>query len=151
MEKDRNYWPLGIGIVFALFFISMACVVGIAARNQEHLVNDNYYEMELQYQNQINATARAIKSGASMDYDSTNKKLILHVSSGGNDRINGKISFFCPSNPKFDREFPMAPGNDGVQSLDISSLRPGPWTVNVCWKTGMEDYFLDRKIILPVN
>ena len=44
---SRNYWPMGVIVVFVLFFIGMASVVVIAVTHRDHLVSDNYYEQEL--------------------------------------------------------------------------------------------------------
>ena len=77
MKTNRNLWPLGIFVTFGLFFIGMASVVVIAATHREHLVNANYYEQELKFQSQIDAAARAQKSGATMVYDAASRKLVL--------------------------------------------------------------------------
>ena len=77
MKATRNFWPLGIITAFILFFIGMATVVVIAATHRDYLVNDNYYEQELKYQTQIDASASAEKSGATLNFDSENNQVFV--------------------------------------------------------------------------
>ena len=147
MKSNRNPWPLGIVVTFGLFFIGMASVVVIAATHREHLVNGNYYEQELKFQGQIDAVARAQKSGATIDSanDVVTVTLPRHLLAPD---LSGTVELYRPSAPELDRQFPLAPTADGRQTLDVSRLAPGLWRVRVKWNAGGQDYFLDQKIIV---
>ena len=62
MKASFNPWPAGIIAFFVLLLCGMATVVAIAVTHRESMVNDNYYEQELKFQNQIDSVARAQKS-----------------------------------------------------------------------------------------
>ena len=64
------------------------------------------------------------------------------------EKLSGSIEFYRPSAAELDREYPLAPGADGTQSLDVSQLAAGPWQVRVKWSAGGQDYFLEQKITL---
>ena len=147
----RNLWPLGIIITFALFFIGMASVVLIAATHREHLVNDNYYEQELKYQSQIDGTARAQNSGATIRYAAADGKIIIMLPVVQlAQKFSGTVTLYRANDPKLDREFPLAPNTDGTQTLDASKIPAGPWSVRAAWLADDKNYFLEQKFtVLP--
>ena len=145
MKSNRNLWPLGIVATFGLFFIGMASVVVIAATHREHLVNGNYYEQELRFQGQIDAVARAQKSGASID--SANDVVTVTLPRPLlAQKLSGSVELYRPAAPELDRAFPLTPKADGSQTLDVSKFAVGLWVVHVRWNAGGQDYFLEQKI-----
>ena len=147
MKTTRNLWPFGIITAFALFFVGMASVVVIAATHREHLVSDSYYEQELNFQHQIDSADRAKKSGAGIAYDATKDSVVITLPVAQlAHKVSGTIELYRPSEPKLDREFLLEPKADGTQTLNISQLAGGLWSVRVKWVAGGENYFLEQKI-----
>ncbi|MDD5141069.1 MAG: FixH family protein [Verrucomicrobiales bacterium] len=147
MKTKFNPWPLGIVSAFVLFFIGMASVVVIASTHREHLVNGNYYEQELKFQGQIDAAARAKKSGATLVYDAAGGKVVIALPAAQlSEKFSGTVEFYRPSAPELDRESLLEPKADGTQDVNVSKLAAGLWQVRVKWNTGGEDYFLEQKI-----
>ncbi len=133
-----------------LFFGGMATVVVIAATHREDLVSENYYEQELNFQNQIDGAARAEKSGATISRDAAAGNIVIALNAAA---INGKIlpatvEFYRPSAPELDHEIQLAPKADGTQTLNVSKLANGPWLVRVKWNAGGKEYFLEQKIVI---
>ncbi len=152
MNSTRNLWPFGIIAAFVLFFAGMATVVVIAATHREHLVNDNYYEQELKFQNQIDGGSRAKKSGASIVYDSASDSVVITLPAAQlAQKFSGTIELYRPSEPKLDREFLLEPKADGTHRLNVSKLVAGLWLVRVKWVAGGEDYFLEQKITIAAK
>ena len=152
MNSTRNLWPFGIIAAFVLFFAGMATVVVIAATHREHLVNDNYYEQELKFQNQIDGGSRAKKSGASIVYDSASDSVVITLPAAQlAQKFSGTIELYRPAEPKLDREFLLEPKADGTQRLNVSKLAAGLWLVRVKWVAGGENYFLEQKINLAAK
>jgi hypothetical protein len=149
MKTTFNPWPYGIIGFFILLFCGIATVVVIAATHQETMVSDNYYEQELKFQDRIDSAARAQKCGAHVRLDSPAAKLFVAVPAAQlAQNFSGTIQFYRPSSPKLDCEFPLAPGADGSQSLDVSKLKSGLWQVRVNWTAGGQGYFLEQKLTL---
>jgi len=148
----RNFWPLGIIITFALFFIGMASVVVIAATHRDHLVNDNYYEQELKYQSQIDGAARAQHSGATIQYAAADGKIIITLPVAQlAQKFSGKVTFYRANDPTLDRKFPLTPKADGTQAIDVSKLVAGPWSVRATWLADGKNFFLEEKVVLLVK
>jgi hypothetical protein len=148
----RNYWPLGIIITFGLFFAGMAAVVGIASTHREDLVNGNYYEQELKYQDTIDSAARATAAGASIRYDAA-AGLVTVIAPVAQlaQKFSGSVTLYRANDPKLDREFLLEPKSDGTQTLDVSKLAAGPWRVRAAWTADGKNYFLEEKFIVPAK
>lgn len=149
MKTQRNFWPLGIILTFAVFISGMAWVVTIAATHPDYLVSNNYYEQELKFQQQINAAARAQKSGAGIFHDAAAGNVVIKLNAGELKRnFSGTVEFYRPSAPDLDHQIKLEPGVDGTQTLNVSRLARGPWRLLVKWNAGGHSYFLEQRIIL---
>ncbi|MGA2245928.1 MAG: FixH family protein [Verrucomicrobiota bacterium] len=149
MKTKFNPWPYGIIAFFILLFCGIATVVVIAATHRETMVSENYYEQELKFQDQIDSAARAQKCGAHLGLDARGGKLTMAVPAQQlTQQFSGAIEFYRPSSPDLDCQFPLAPGTDGAQAVDVSKLRAGLWQVRVKWVAGGQSYFLEQKVVL---
>ncbi|MGC9940833.1 MAG: FixH family protein [Verrucomicrobiota bacterium] len=149
MKINNNFWPHGIIVTFILFFSGIVAVIAIAVTHREYLVNDNYYDQEIGYQGQIDSAARGRASGATITYDATTAHVIIGIPGvQPAQNCSGKIQFYRPSAPSLDREFPLTSLTDGAQIIDTSKLTAGLWKVEVAWKTGGQDYYVDQKIVI---
>ena len=147
MNLTKNLWPLGIFTAFGLFFVGMTAFVVVASTHREHLVNENYYEQEIKFQNQIESQARAEKSGAAIRFDSAKSQVVFALPAAQREqKISGKVELYRPSAPELDRQFVIKLKHDGTQMLDVSQLAPGLWLVRAYWSADGQDYFLEQKI-----
>ncbi len=147
MQTTFNPWPYGIMLFFVLLVGCLAGVVGIAATHRESMVSENYYEQELKFQERIDSAARAQKCGARIQLEAGSGKLVVAVPAAQVARkCAGVIEFYRPSSPALDCAFPLAPGADGSQTVDVSKLAAGLWQVRVKWSVGGQDFFLEQKI-----
>lgn len=149
MKTNRNFWPWGIILTFVIFLSGMAWVVTIAVTHPDNLVSSNYYEQELQYQQQINATARARKSGAGIIQDTSAGKVVISLNAAElNQNLSGTVEFYRPSSPDLDHEIQLKPGVNGTQVINVSKLATGPWLLRVKWNAGGKAYFLEQRIVI---
>jgi hypothetical protein len=147
MKPNRNLWPWGIVVFFALFFAGMTAMVIIATTHRDHLVSETYYEQELKYQGQIDSAARTKASGAVVALDAAGGSLTVTLPPAQvTQKISGSVELYRPSAPDLDRQFPLAASADGTQKLDVSQLATGLWVVRVKWNAAGQDYFLEQKI-----
>ncbi|MEI7807764.1 MAG: FixH family protein [Verrucomicrobiota bacterium] len=150
MKTDRNFWPLGIIAAFVLLFAGIIVVIVIAATHRDTLVSENYYENELKYQGQIDSAARAKTSGATLAYDAAAGRIAVFIPVGQlGPNFSGNITLYRPSASGLDRQIRLAPGADGIQTLKISDLTPGPWLARAAWKSGGQDFYLETKFVAP--
>jgi hypothetical protein len=147
MKIIKNLWPLGIFTAFGLFFVGMASFVVVASTHRDYLVNENYYEQEIKFQNQIEGKALAVKSGAQINFDSAQSRITLALPPALlTQKFSGTIELYRPSAPKLDQQMAITPKPDGTQTLDVSKLASGLWLVRANWNAGGQAYFLEQKI-----
>ena len=150
MSTQRNYWPLGIIITFGFFFLGMATAVVIATTHREHLVSENYYEQELNFQSRIDASARAKAAGAKLWYEAGPGRVELVLPGVGSaQKVSGQVTFYRADAPKLDRVFTLEPDAQGLQNFDGKQFVAGPWSVRVAWTVADKSFFLEEKMILP--
>ena len=152
MKTQKNFWPLGIGLVFVLFFAGMATVVGIASTHREALVSGEYYEQELKFQDQIDAATRAKQAGAAIRFDAAAAQLIVIVPPAQLvQKLAGTVTLYRAAAPGLDREFLLEPKNDGTQTFNVAKLTAGPWQVRVKWTAGGQVFFLTDKFVIAAK
>ena len=97
----------------------------------------------------MDSAARAQKCGAAVHLDAAAARLMVTVpASQLAQKFSGAIEFYRPSAPELDRQFPLTPGADGTQALDVSKLAAGLWQVRIKWTANADEYFLEQKITI---
>ena len=154
MKPPRNLWPLGIVLALLLFFVGTIGLILFAGSQQSELVSDDYYEQELKYQNRIeslNLASRLAVPG-SVDYYAAGHRVTVSIPPAHlEENVSGRIQLYRPSTAGLDREYPLEPGANGQQTLDLAGLPRGLWRIRVSWKVGGQDYFLDRKLVIETE
>jgi len=152
MKTLRNPWPYGLILAFGLFFASMATVVTIAVTHQEDLVSANYYENELNYQDQLDSAARAQKAGADIRFDAVARSLVIALPpTQAGQKVFGTIQLYRADAPAKDRTLDLTPGHDGTQTLNVAQFATGPWLLRVNWQANGQGYYLEQKFIVPAS
>jgi nitrogen fixation protein FixH len=152
MKTTFNPWPLGVVLVFIIFISGMATAVTIAVTHRDGLVEQNYYDSELKYQDAINNTARAEKSGAGITQDLDAGKITIQIPAAQlAQKFSGKIELYRPSASGLDSIVALAPDAGGKQVVDVSKLARGAWQIHVHWNAGGEEYLLEQKISITAK
>ena len=149
MNKKNKSWPIGLTIVFIVFFLYLIGFIVLSQMNRSDLVTDNYYDEEMAYQEQIERIERSRKLNqqVSLNHDSQNKIIELKFPSEIDPNIiSGNILFFRPSDAKQDQIHPIQLDNQGRQNLDIKQLSQGMWRVKIFWQMDSVEYY-DEKVL----
>ena len=89
---------------------------------------------------------------AAVRYDAAAGRISIALPAGQvTPQLAGKIGFYRAAAPDLDREYPLAPGPDGTQTLDATALAAGPWTLHVAWQVAGLEYYLEQKIVVPAK
>ncbi|MCH2034663.1 MAG: FixH family protein [Tenacibaculum sp.] len=146
----RIKWSTGIVIAIAAFitFIMVMVVTMVSDNAYNHdLVTDNYYQKELKYQDNIDATKNLHKLAYPL--------VIQKVSDGVEvvfpkdltpEKIKGKVFLYRPSNKALDSEIEI---NTNQHSLVISdeALVSGRWDIVIDFTYNNQKYFYKEQII----
>lgn len=151
MKSPRNLWPAGLIAAFALFIGGTVALIAIAASQRSDLVTPDYYEQELRYQTRLDALNRTAPFAGhiSVETDARSEQLRLRLPREltGPDTA-GRIELYRPSAARLDCAMPLAPNADGTQIVNVAALEPGLWKVRLLWRTGGQDYFAERNVVL---
>jgi hypothetical protein len=137
-------WGKGIVITLIVFVGLMVSLVIVCVKQDDiHLVTQNYYEEEIQYQSQIEKMVNA----NSLDYkvllyDTQLKKVDLHLPVGS----KGTIHLFRPSDARLDQKIDFDVSATNANAFDLKSLKPGYWKLKLTWSENGVDYFHEEKI-----
>jgi nitrogen fixation protein FixH len=111
-----------------------------------HLVSDDYYKDEMNYQQEIDKLNKA----AALNEDVTLTKvaeglLIKFPAEFDPEKIAGTISFQRPSNEKIDFQIPIKLTTADYLILD-DNLAQGIWNVKIEWTVNGNTYLFKEKL-----
>jgi len=139
MTTSRNFWPLGITTVCALFFAGTVGLVVMACSQKVELVR------------QIDRAERARREApqTSVSFDAAHQQIRICLPPGqGRENVSGTIELYRPSAAGLDRAMPLEPDAEGTQRLDAARLAPGLWKVRVSWTCEKRNYYLEQKVVV---
>jgi hypothetical protein len=146
--KVRISWPTGIIIAiiaFMVFILSFVYKVTFLDAYDHHLVSEDYYNDELNYQEEIDKlnNAAALVQNVRL-VRVANGIEVIFPSEVDPDGITGTISFKRASTSRIDFDLPIAL-NSHVQVIEKEHMVPGLWNVRIDWKYKGTDYLLKEK------
>lgn len=146
-----NPWPYAIAGYFIVFIAFIAAFIAWGVRQNMDLVDKDYYADEILFQKRIDTVARttALNTRIDIEYDVARHCIMVQVPEAhAHSSACGRIQLYRPSDARQDREISLKPDARGVQSLDASALPPGLWKVRLQWRTGGEDYYFAKQIVI---
>lgn len=141
-------WGKKIALAYGLFVAFMILlVVACVKQNDIFLVSDDYYKQEIEYQDRIDNIANAVdlENPVTVELnDETNTlRIDLTKESVGSE---GRVTFYRPSNPELDRNFPVKLSAAGVQEFPTKSLAKGLWLIKVQWQKDGKNFYKEQKV-----
>ena len=148
--KFKISWPTGIILALSAFIIFILSFVYKATFMQEydhHLVSDDYYKDELNYQQEIDK----LNNSAALKEDVTLTKvaeglLIKFPAEFDPEKITGTISFQRPSNDKIDFQLPIKLTTANYL-ISNNNLVEGRWNVKIEWTINGNTYLFKEKLM----
>lgn len=142
-------WGTGIFIFYTLFAGSLFFQVYKSTQYDNSLVENNYYEKDLAYQQQYEkkANSLALKQGLVIDYQKDNSAIALTFPKTIHT-INGTVSFYRADDESMDVQLPITLNADQMMVLNSDKLAQGAWKVLVDWVGDEVPYFDETKILI---
>lgn len=143
-------WATGIILAFIGFIGFILYFVISASTNSKYhhdLVTPNYYEAELNYQNDIDQEKRTITKGFSPKINISKQGLELVFPKTVNDKTTGTVRFYRPSNKRLDFEIPLQL-TDSKMMISKDRLLQGRWDLKVTWQTNNTPYLFKESLEL---
>ncbi|MFA7686377.1 MAG: FixH family protein [Moheibacter sp.] len=135
-------WAHGLMIALGCFMIFISSLVFFAG-NMGEMVEDNYYEKTIHYQDDINAAKRANNMGS--------KPEIIRQANGYLIRFHstpqsGDVLFLRSNDSKQDIVHPLKLNSRKEQLVHAVELTNGEYEVSLRWKQNGEDYLFKQKV-----
>jgi nitrogen fixation protein FixH len=148
-ESRRNLWPAAIIAYFVVFISALVTWVVYASHQRVDLVRNDYYEKEILFQQQIDATRRGQQVGMNVAYDAAQQTITIRLAeSRPISATEGSIHFYRPDNARLDHDVPMSLAADGIQKINATALTPGLWKVRLSWRADGQDYYFDQPLVV---
>jgi hypothetical protein len=143
-------WGTGIIIAFVCFisFIMYFIISMNLDKKYDHdLVNEDYYQQELEFQNDINKqeNAKTLSNAVTLNIISEGIELEFPKELS-TQKISGKIVFYRPSNKDFDFELPLKVLENHKIIVPKDRLLEGRWNVKIDWQYEDQNYMLKKAI-----
>ena len=137
-------WGWRIAIVYTLFALSMIGAVVYSTTMDVNLVEENYYQKEVEYQQVITKKENAIRDTATFEVTVLGDSVVLTFPTAC---VQGKIYFMRAADINNDKKFDLKVVN-GKQSFPKEFFKPGSYDLQVDWKGKNSDYYWEEKITI---
>ncbi len=143
-------WGTKIFLSFVVFAIIIISMVVISVSQDYHLVAEDYYKQEIEYQNQIDKIEnyKQLDQPLAIKYWSKGRKASIQFPITRSQQLEGEIHFFRPSNGNLDFKVAINPDGGGSQMVDLSDAVPGLWKVKVSWSANGKGYYDEQTLVL---
>jgi len=152
--KTFNPWPYALLGFFVLFISLIVFFIVFAVGQDMELVQPDYYEKEMSYQQQIDREnrTRSVRDEVAITYDPQGRAVgirlpLEHV----RKKLTGSIQFYRPSDSRLDHEVALDPGLDGRQRVTVAALTAGLWNLRMLWQVDGVEYFTKRTVIIAAR
>ena len=127
-------------IAFIGFIMFFVIKMSTNDKYDHDLVVEDYYQQELQYQDEIDKVNNASTLSEEISYQKTEEGLVLSFPKEIDpEKIEGKVFLIRPSNKQLDFEMPISLSNHNLLIPD-NRLLDGRWNMKIEWKEGDTNY-----------
>ncbi|MEN8929373.1 MAG: FixH family protein [Flavobacteriales bacterium] len=140
-------WGWKIAIFLGCFISFIMYVVIYSFTTSNDLVAEDYYNQEIQYQENIDAQKNALKYNKEVTITTTLDKVVVQFPSSFDVKYtDGEISFYRPDNAKLDKKFSLDLTSKQQQVLDKSEITSGFYKVTIQFTDGEKIYLMNKDI-----
>ena len=124
-----------IALMFMLFVVSMVVVI---SKQDMPLVEQDYYERSLNYQEEID-------NYANIDTSVMVNLMANHLEVSSSNTLSGvKVKFYRPSNLELDKDFVIDILAGTKEVYDLSDLDLGKWIISVRWMKADKEFKISK-------
>lgn len=139
----------GIILVIIIAIIGLVTLIIISQSNDFGMVEKNYYETDLKYQEQIERIARTDALPEKIVFEQTPKFIEIKFPAMFNPSdISGEIVLYRPSNPNLDQLLPLKLDNNNDQIIDVTNFECGAWLIKLNWTYQDLEYYTEKRIYI---
>jgi hypothetical protein len=146
--KLKFNWGVGLTIFMVLFMTFILSIVIRTSFLHTDLYAEDYYQQELNYQEEIDAKNISVQFDKSFYLTQSTKEVFVHFDELKNwEQLNGKLYFYRPNNAELDRSIAFVP-QDGIQLISKEHFKTGEYEVKLTWKEGEQTYQVEKTVYI---
>ena len=151
MKKNKFSWGTGISIVIVLFLIiTIGQVIFISTTIDYDLLEEEYYEAEIQFQSQIEKVKRTNELTEQLKIKLTDKFIEFNFPSiFRSNTITGIINFYKPADDLLDKVENIKLDEDNKMFSGYDQLSSGLWKIKINWSVDEIQYYNEKIVMLP--
>ncbi|MCB0722636.1 MAG: FixH family protein [Ignavibacteriae bacterium] len=140
-------WGTKIILSFVVFMTGMLAMVFYVFNLKMDLVEDNYYEQDLKYQEHINTLEKTLKDRENLQIVKKAGSIDIQFPEQGSTP-GGEIFFYRPSDAGKDFKINISPDVKRMQNVSTSNLDPGIWKIQVTWYSDNQKYYKEERVFI---
>ena len=143
-------WGSGIAIFYTLFVLVMIFMVIKSKQNQVHLVQENYYQKDLNYEDfrVKRQNAAQLTEKIQVEYLAKDRNIQLTFPQSMME-ASGKVSLFRPSNKYLDKSYNIQLDKEAQMYIPVDrSLPAGRWKIKIDWESAGRKYYNEEDLVL---
>lgn len=141
--KEKFNWGHGIFLFYVLFVGTMVFVVYSSTQVDRSLVLDNYYDLDIKYQERYNAIQNTLKDDQfSMVYAKNDEMIVVQIN---HEDPSGIIELYRPSNKSQDFIKPMTAN---TTSISTKELEKGFWKLKIKYSAMGKSYYKETEVYI---
>ena len=142
-------WGTGIFIVLAIIFLAVIGFYIFLTNLGTHLVEENYYEKELAFQERIDKQNNTLAMQGKISLRQEPGTLVIQFPSlDPGSEPSGSVWFYRPSDQEKDFTVPLQLNDSLIQTIDISKIGKGKWIIKMDWEMGGKEYYFEETLII---
>ena len=146
MTRSINYTPYIIIVVFVLFGAFIGNFVYQSTLHDTHLVTEDYYQDEVNFQQRINESQNALEIDQNFSFHTSDGILTVNFPERW-EKIQGKAHLYNARDSKQDVQLPFVTASN-VLKLKTDELGKGFWTLKLSFTYNETPYYIERKVYL---
>jgi len=148
--KIWGNWGLGVTVFLILFVISNLVFLFVISSESFDMVEENYYDKGLNYQDKIDMTVRAgrLNNPLKLRISDINTIEFDYPDELIDEGISGSIYFYRPSDKSFDFKLEIKPDTNFKQYFNYSKIKRGIWVIKINFSSNDSTYYHEEEVVL---
>lgn len=142
-------WGSKLAIFITLYVLIMIGFIFYFFSQKVNLVEENYYPKEQAFQQQIEKQKNSAFLTENIDIKESKEGInIVFPKINSNDSIQGKITFYRPSDPEKDVNFNIKTDTSLTQFISYEQLISGKYKLLIDWELNNIQYYFEKVIVI---
>jgi hypothetical protein len=142
-------WGHKITIVIILFVVGMLGMVSIAMMQSNEMIDDHYYQKELEFQDVIDASQNLINLTNANLVSQTINELMITLPVGSYEKLEkGNIELLRIDSKSKDVQLSIEANGWNVRTISKSTLIKGMYKARIRWTSGGKEYYKEESVFV---